>query len=90
MAEKKTITLTWTKAETMLIARVASQCLAKQPVMLSAAMEKYACPTCYSDVIKDVTNYCNECGQALDWEAEEHWENEVPGLKTALANAHST
>ena len=29
MAEKKTITLTWTKAETMLIARVASQCLAK-------------------------------------------------------------
>lgn len=89
MAEKKTITLTWTKAETMLIAKVTSQCLPKQPAMLSAAMEKYACPTCYGEVTKDVTNYCNTCGQALDWAAEKRWEDEFPGLKAALDNTPS-
>ena len=42
-------------------------------------MEKYSSPTCYSPAIKNVTKFCNACGQSLDWKAQEDWEAELLG-----------
>lgn len=37
--------------------------------------EYYECPNCHVDLedwqIEHEANYCNECGQALDWEDDE-------------------
>lgn len=76
---KKTVTLIWTKAELDLMCRCMSRHLPTQPLLLSAEMEKYSCPTCYSPAIKKVTNFCNACGQSLDWETAETWESELLG-----------
>lgn len=89
MAKKETITLTWTKAEIELMSVCMSLHMPKQPVLLSAAMEKYNCPNCHSPVTKNVTNYCNECGQSLDWEAEQDWEEHLLG-KNQPANRCSS
>lgn len=72
---KKTVTLIWTKSEIDLMCVCMSRYLPKQPLRVSATMEKYNCPLCHKPVAKYVNRYCNECGQSLDWEAKHDWDN---------------
>lgn len=60
--------------------KVAEKCVLKQipqPVIIERSMEggilvDYAmiCPTCKCDLF-ECMNYCQECGQLLDWHFEE-------------------